>query len=85
MAEKDLWHIERVSAAEYERIVPDKRVFFNEPRFTELNKDMEANTIGNVNLIQTDEEAIAEFLKDRNLEKVNRLSNQVKPRGGLYV
>lgn len=38
MEEKDLWHVERVTSEEYERIVPDRRVFFNEPRFTELNK-----------------------------------------------
>lgn len=29
----------RVSADEYEKIVIDRRVLFNEPRFTELNKD----------------------------------------------
>lgn len=39
MSEKGLWHIECVSADEYERLVPDRRVFFNEPRFTELNRD----------------------------------------------
>lgn len=39
MDELQLWHIERVSAEEYERLVPDRRVFFNEPRFTELNRD----------------------------------------------
>ena len=39
MEEKNLWHVERVSPEEYERIVPDRRVFFNEPRFTELNQD----------------------------------------------
>lgn len=39
MNEKELWHVDRISAEEYERLVPDKRVFFNEPRFTELNKD----------------------------------------------
>ena len=39
MDEKSLWYVRRVSADEYETLVPDKRVFFNEPRFTELNKD----------------------------------------------
>ena len=29
----------RVSAEEYEKTVLDRRVFFNEPKFTELNKD----------------------------------------------
>lgn len=29
----------RVSPEEYEKLVPDRRVFFNEPRFTELNRD----------------------------------------------
>ena len=39
MDEKSLWYVRRVSADEYEKLVPDRRVFFNEPRFTELNKD----------------------------------------------
>jgi len=39
MDEKSLWYVRRVSADEYEKLVSDKRVFFNEPRFTELNKD----------------------------------------------
>lgn len=39
MTEKNLWHVERVTAEEYERIVPDRKVFFNEPRFTEQNKE----------------------------------------------
>lgn len=30
---------ERVTAEEYEKLVPDRRVFFNEPRFTELNRE----------------------------------------------
>lgn len=38
MDEKSLWYVRRVSADEYEKLVPDRRVFFNEPRFTELNK-----------------------------------------------
>lgn len=29
----------RVSPNEYEKMVPDRKVFFNEPRFCELNKD----------------------------------------------
>lgn len=32
-------NVVRVTPEEYERIVPDRRVFFNEPRFTELNKN----------------------------------------------
>ena len=39
MEENSLWHTERVSAEEYDILVPDKRVFFNEPKFAELNKD----------------------------------------------
>ena len=35
---KKQWHAVRVSADEYEKLVPDKRVFFNEPKFSELNK-----------------------------------------------
>ena len=38
MEEKSLWHVKRVSANEYEAIVPDRRGFFNEPRFTKLNE-----------------------------------------------
>lgn len=39
MTERELWYIRRISAEEYEKTVPDRRVFFNEPRFTELNKN----------------------------------------------
>lgn len=39
MNEKNLWYVKRVSAEEYKEIVPDRRVFFNEPDFTELNRD----------------------------------------------
>lgn len=39
MSEENLWYIKRVSAEEYKALVPDRRVFFNEPDFTELNKD----------------------------------------------
>lgn len=39
MEDKNLWYIKTVSAEEYKSIVPDKRVFFNEPDFTELNRD----------------------------------------------
>ncbi len=39
MDEKSLWHIDRVTPEEYRELVPDRRVFFNEPSFTELNKD----------------------------------------------
>ena len=34
-----LWYVKRVSPREYAELVPDRRVFFNEPAFTELNKD----------------------------------------------
>lgn len=43
------------------------------------------NTVGNINLIQNDEEAIAEFLKKRNLKKVNEASKPVKPRKTIYT
>lgn len=39
MEERTLWHVRRVDAEEYRDIVPDRRIFFNEPDFTELNKD----------------------------------------------
>ncbi len=39
MEDKHLWHIRRVSAGEYKELVPDRRIFFNEPDFTELNRD----------------------------------------------
>lgn len=39
MDEKTLWRVERVSAEEYKELVPDRRVFFNEPDFIELNRD----------------------------------------------
>ena len=34
----DLWNVERVTAGEYQIMVPDRKIFFNEPIFTELNK-----------------------------------------------
>lgn len=34
-----IWRVDRVTAEQYESLVSDKRVFFNEPRFVELNKD----------------------------------------------
>ena len=37
--EKSIWHVKRVSPEDYEHLVPDRRVFFNEPRFTELNRE----------------------------------------------
>lgn len=46
---------------------------------------METKTVGNTSLIQNDEEAIAVFLKKRNLEKVNRESPKAMPKKGLYV
>lgn len=39
MDEKSLWYINRVTAQEYKDLVPDRRIFFNEPDFTELNND----------------------------------------------
>ena len=39
MDEKNLWCLKRVNADEYKSLVPDRRVFFNEPDFVELNKD----------------------------------------------
>lgn len=36
--ESELWHVERVSAQEYENSTPDRKIFFNEPCFCELNK-----------------------------------------------
>ena len=39
MEEKSLWRVRRVTADEYREMVPDRAVFFNEPDFTELNKD----------------------------------------------
>ena len=39
MEEKSMWYVRRVSPQEYKDIVPDRRIFFNEPDFTELNKD----------------------------------------------
>ena len=39
MEEKELWHVRKVTAEEYESLVPNKGAFFNEPRFTELNKN----------------------------------------------
>ena len=46
---------------------------------------MADKTVGNTSLIQNDEEAIADFLRRRNLEKTNRLSQKVKPRKTVYV
>ena len=47
---------------------------------------METNSIvGNVNLIQNDEEAISHFLRERNLEKVNASSRKVHPKNTIYV
>ena len=43
------------------------------------------STIGNTSLIQSDEEAISEFLKRRNLAKVNASSAPVHPRKTLYT
>lgn len=37
MNELGKWHVMRVTPQEYEKIVLDRKVFFNEPRFCELN------------------------------------------------
>lgn len=39
MNQENLWYVKRVSADEYVSLVPNRGVFFNEPRFTELNKN----------------------------------------------
>ena len=39
MDEKLLWHVERVPVERYKAIVSDRSVFFNEPDFSELNRD----------------------------------------------
>lgn len=39
MGERSLWYVKRVDANEFKVLVPDRRVFFNEPDFAELNKD----------------------------------------------
>ena len=46
---------------------------------------MAAETLGNEELIQNDEQLIADFLKQRNLEMVNRQSKPVNPKNSLYV
>lgn len=43
------------------------------------------NTVGNVNLISSEEEKIAGFLKKRNLEKVNVSDKKVVPVDSFYV
>lgn len=37
--ELQLWSVKRVTSEEYKCLVPNRRVFFNEPDFAELNKD----------------------------------------------
>ena len=46
---------------------------------------MECTTVGNRELIQDDEQRIADFLKRRNLDMVNRQSKPVKQKNGFYV
>lgn len=46
---------------------------------------MEAEMIGNEELIQNDEQRIADYLKQRNLQKVNKQSKAVNPRSSFYV
>ena len=45
----------------------------------------EDKTVGNQNLISTEEEKIAAFLKERNLAKVNAASEKVTPVDSFYV
>ena len=44
-----------------------------------------ASTVGNKNLISGEEERIAAFLRERNLEKTNRNDQPVHPADNLYV
>ena len=46
---------------------------------------METQTVGNKNLISSEEEKWAELLRDRNLKMVNDRDGQVKPANGIYV
>lgn len=46
---------------------------------------MEVKTVGNNDLIQNDEQLIADYLKHRNLDMVNRLSKPARPKKGIYV
>lgn len=39
MEEKSLWYAKRIEPDEYKALVPERAVFFNEPDFTELNKN----------------------------------------------
>ena len=39
MEERSLWYVRRVNVEDYKEIVPDRRVFFNEPDFIELYLD----------------------------------------------
>ena len=43
------------------------------------------STVGNKNLISSEEERIAAFLRERNLEKTNRNDQPVHPADNLYV
>lgn len=46
---------------------------------------METMVVGNKELVQDDEQKISDFLKYRNLDRVNIQSKVVKPKDGLYV
>ncbi len=46
---------------------------------------MNSTTIGNKNLISSEEERIALFLKERNLDKVNAAGNDVIPADNFYI
>lgn len=45
---------------------------------------MDAKTVGNQNLVSSEEERYAVFLRDRNLEKTNALDKAVHPRQNFY-
>lgn len=46
---------------------------------------METKTVGNYNLISSEEEKMAAFLKERNLAKVNAADKKVHPADSFYV
>ena len=46
---------------------------------------METPTIGNYNLITSDEERLITYLRDQNLEMVNAASKEVHPADNIYV
>ena len=46
---------------------------------------MEVSTVGNLNLISNEEELLAAFLRERNLEKTNAVDREVNPADNLYT